>query len=211
LKILSEHKGNDLGLFDRIMAWVCHFSDKYPSIWKTRKLYAHRKRKTILRYLAKYFRMDDLYPEPVTVECEKGKVTVPVFDFEKQLLSIVCDDELMSDENLLQEFFDKDTLRPTLRAQELKPTDVIDDINTGELYWRGIEQFCDSEVPPDADLIVACSIRGRGEVRQEGCSVTRRRRVLRRLVQAGGESDGLFDPDDWIPAEPRRWKREKSR
>jgi len=45
-----------------------------------------------------------------------------------------------------------------LRAQELKPTDVIDDINTGELYWRGIEQFCDSEVPPDADLIVPCPL-----------------------------------------------------
>ena len=74
LKILSEHKGNDLGLFDRIMAWACHFSDKYPSIWKTRKLYAHRKRKTILRYLAKYLRMDNLYPEPVTVECERVKL-----------------------------------------------------------------------------------------------------------------------------------------
>ena len=55
LHLLSQHKTNDLNIFDRIVQWVSHFSDKYPDIWKTRKQYASHTRKALIPFLAGFF------------------------------------------------------------------------------------------------------------------------------------------------------------
>ena len=49
MKILSEHRGTDLSLFDRIFHWVGHFSDNYPDIWKNRQRQDCHSRETILK------------------------------------------------------------------------------------------------------------------------------------------------------------------
>ena len=154
LKILSEHRDNDLGIFDRIMDWVLHFTRKDASVWK--RAGRHRKtRKSLILFLAKFFDMRGAFPTPTDVMCSRGKVTVPVYDFEQQLLSIIGDPELMSDENLIQNNFDKETLRPIKSYDELLDNDIVDDVNDGRLYSAGSYEFCDDNLkPPDCDMIV---------------------------------------------------------
>ena len=159
LHILSQHKGNDLKIFDRIVEWVGHFSDKYPDIWSTRSRYTNHTRKSLLPFLAGFFDTKHLFPEPTNVKCSHNKlVTVPTFDFERQLLSVLNNKDIMKDSNLLEENFDKETLRPTKTYSELGPDDVIDDIHTGYLYHQGVEMYCSEEPPPGVDLIVPAPI-----------------------------------------------------
>lgn len=154
LKILSDHRDNDLTLFDRITEWVYHFTRKDPGVWK-RASRNRKSRKSFILFLAKFFKMRDTFPTPVEVTCSSGKVTVPVYDFEQQLLSIIGDPELMADDNLIQSNFDKDTLRPLKSYEELLDSDIIDDVNDGRLYSVGCYEFCDDELkPPDCDMIV---------------------------------------------------------
>ena len=159
LHILSQHKGNDLKMFDRIIEWVGHFSDKYPTIWSTRSRYNNHTRKSFLPFLAGFFDTNHLFPDPTDVKCSHNKVvTVPTFDFEQQLLSVLNNKEIMKDSNLLQGNFDKETLRPTKTYNELQPDDVIDDIHTGYLYHKGVEMYCSEEPPPGVDMIIPAPI-----------------------------------------------------
>ncbi len=155
MKILSEHKENDIGIFDRIMDWVCHFSDKYPSIWKTRKQYRHHKRKSTLKFLSRYFDIEKLSPHPTNVKCSLGRiVTAPTYAFESLIEEIVHSPVLMKPENFLQGDFDPVTLRPTKHYNEYGPLDWIDDVHTGWLYHRGIDLYCNEEVPPGVDMVI---------------------------------------------------------
>ena len=62
LKILSQHRDNDLKLFDRIMNWAGHFSDEYPDIWITRSQHKCHTRKSIIPFLSNFFGTKDLLP-----------------------------------------------------------------------------------------------------------------------------------------------------
>ncbi len=66
--------------------------------------------------------------------------------------------EIMKDSNLLEENFDKNTLRPLKTYDELGPDDIIDDIHTGYLYHKGVELYCNEEPPPGIDMIVPAPI-----------------------------------------------------
>lgn len=159
LKILSQHKGNDLKLFDRIMAWVGFFSDKHPDIWITRKKFNCHTRKTTVPFIAEFFNSKDLYPTPKDVNlCDGSTVTVPIFPFDTMLKDILNDPNIINDDNLIQENFDKTTWRPTKMYTDLGQDDVINDLNTGLLYQRGIELYCDDKPPPGIARILPCPI-----------------------------------------------------
>ena len=157
--ILSQHKTNDLNIFDRIMQWVGHWTDKYPTIWKKRKRFSHHTRKGTLKFLAKMFDMKNTFPTPVTVELSNGKkATVPIMSFKDSLLSILNDADIMKDENMIHDNFDKNTLRPTKHYNDYGPDDIIDDLNSGYLYHKGIELYCNAPPPPGVDMIVPCPL-----------------------------------------------------
>ena len=157
--ILSQHKTNDLGIFDRIMNWVFHWTDRYPRIWKNRHAFEHHTRKATLNFLAKMFHMKGTFPKPVTVELSRGKkVTVPIHSFEEQLLAKLSDPELMREENFLKRNFDTKTMRPTKHYDKYGDNDVIDDVNDGYLFHRGIDLYCNAEPPPGVDRIIPCPL-----------------------------------------------------
>ena len=158
--LLSQHKTNDLSMFDRIMKWAEHWSDRHPRIWKHRKRYNSHRRASTLKLFAKLFDLKDPYPTEKTVECQGGKkVTVPVMDFKSQLLSLVNDPDLMTDDKFIEHNFDPETLRPTKHYDDYTDDDIIDDVNSGYLYHRGIDLYCkDEDKPDDVDMIVPCPI-----------------------------------------------------
>ena len=155
LKILSQHRENDLKLFDRIMNWVCFFAEQHPGIWDKRKKYKCHTRKTILPFLAKYFGTKELYPEKkVAIMTDGSKVDIPVFDFKAVFETMMLDRELVCEKNLIQNNFDPNTWRPIKKYDELGPEDIIDDLTTGYLYEKGIELYCDEEPPPGISKIL---------------------------------------------------------
>ena len=151
LKILSQHRGNDLKLFDRIMNWVEHFSNKDPNIWSKRTLHRHRTRKTFIPYLADFFQAKDLIPAKKTALMADGsKVDMPVYDFKSVFERMMLDPELINEENLIKNNFDPKTWRPIKKYKDLAPHDTVDDLTTGCLYEKGIELYCDD--PPPAGI-----------------------------------------------------------
>ena len=166
MHILSKHRNNDLSLFDRIMGWVGHFSDMKEDIWSTRKNYLCHTRESTLTFFSKFFRNEGdaprpLKPDQVNVECSRARVhTVAVNDFERTLANMLTDPAIMRDENFIQDRFDKDTLRPTFKYEDMGDDDIIDDLHTGYLYHRGIELYAPEgqKPPPGIDMIVPCPL-----------------------------------------------------
>src|SRR5210317_1776519 len=97
------------------------------NIWSTRNNYNYtcHTRQATLTFFSGFFRNegDDprpLTPDQVNVECSCERVhTVPVNEFERTLTSILTDPEIMRDENFIQDNFDKDTLRPTFKYEDM--------------------------------------------------------------------------------------------
>ena len=164
MHILSNHRNNDLSLFDRVMDWVCHFSDRHPDIWRSRKRYTCHTRQATLNFLTGFFtnrgdRPTPLKPDESNVECSRERVhTVPVWDFQTQLEDLLTSPSVMKDENFIQNNFDKDTLRPTFKYEDIEDDWIVDDLHTGYLYHRGIEEYGSEKPPPGVDMIVPCPI-----------------------------------------------------
>ena len=161
MKLLQINRTNTLSLFDRIMEWVVWFSAKYPGIWAQEKHRpGYKKRKSTVRHLSRVFKVKNKQPEPkeVLLSDNETKVTVPVFDFKESLKSLLTNPDVMKDENLIQNNFDKRTWRPTKRYEDMDPDDKIDDLNTGFLLENGIGLYCNGPVPSDCDIILPCGI-----------------------------------------------------
>ena len=159
LKLLEEHSSTDLCMHERILNIMHHFSTKYPDMWAQRNKYKHHTRKAMVKFLAKHFGSTHYVPSADTLYIDQGKkrVTVPTFDFKKQMSSILTDSSLMVDENFVDDpKFDKETLRPTKAYQDYADNDIIDEPTTGMLYHQGVEMYCpsDEKPPPDVDTIV---------------------------------------------------------
>lgn len=93
LKLLTKHRGNDFKLFDAIMRWVLHFSAKCPGIFSPESTIGlSSKRAPLMTLISKVFGAEGLEAQSKEVELEDGsKVTIPVFDFNTQLLEILTD------------------------------------------------------------------------------------------------------------------------
>ena len=149
LKILSQHKGNDLKLFDRIMTWVFWFSDRHPTIWNQTNRDATQTRKSTLTFLSKFFGTSDLIPHPKEVKLTDGsRVTVPIYDFKTVFERMITDPDLVNDDNLIQDNFDPKTWRPIKSCSDFGPDDLIGDLTTGYLYEEGVKRYCDGDPPP---------------------------------------------------------------
>ena len=160
MKILSQSRSKTLTLFDRIIEWVHWFADKYPEVWTDREMQVHRTRKSTLSFLKKFFGLKHAMPEPKEVTLSDGvtKVTVPVFPFAESLKSLLTNPDVINDDNLIREHFDKDTWRPTKKYSEMDPDDRVDDLNTGYLLEKGIELYANGPKPPDVDIILPCGV-----------------------------------------------------
>jgi len=148
MKLLSMTRSKTLTLFDRIIEWVTWFSQKYPGIFSSAVYSGPKTRKTSLKVLTEFFAVKNAVPVPKDVILSDGrKLTVPVFDFVETLKSLLLDPDVINDDNLIQENFDKKTWRPTKKYRDMGPNDRIDDLNTGYLMEKGIELYCNGPVP----------------------------------------------------------------
>lgn len=159
LKILSQHRGNDLKLFDRIMNWVGHFTDEYPDIWHTRSKHKCHTRQAIIPFLANFFGTKDLLPSKTIATLTDGsKVDIPLFNFKAVFENMMTDTELICEENLIKNNFDPNTWRPLKKYSELAPDSLIDDLTTGYLYEKGIDLYCNEPPPPGIAKILPCPL-----------------------------------------------------
>ena len=162
LNILDQHGAADLGMYDRIMKMMRHFSSTYPDIWTTCNIYKHHTRSNMIKFLGIHFKSATCIPKSDTVTIDKGKkvVTIPTFNFKDQLTSLLTDSSLLVDENFIQDpNFDKETLRPTKNPADYGPNDMIDEPHTGTLYWDGMTKYCsETDLPDSVDMVVPCPI-----------------------------------------------------
>ena len=56
---------------------------------------------------------------------------VPCYDFKDMLTSLLTDEDLNHDKNLIKSGIDKITWRPSVPMQDWKDDNIINDINTG--------------------------------------------------------------------------------
>ena len=101
-EILSRHKC-DKGLFDDIVKWARHWSNIKQDIWSSNGTSNEWSRKTILKALAQEFDAGDLKPCVKTVRLsDKRVVSVPVIDFEATVRSLLDDEEINNQRNLMK-------------------------------------------------------------------------------------------------------------
>ena len=111
MKILSQHRRINAGLFDRILQWACWFSDKYPDIWSTRSNHKCHTRNSTLLLLLDFFQLQHIRPSPVKVTMSDGaKVeSIPSLSFRGVLKGLMLDPNILCDDNLIINNFCKDT------------------------------------------------------------------------------------------------------
>ena len=104
--------------------------------------------------------MKNPYPKPETVQLSDGrKVSVPVFEFEEQLRSIVQNEEVFNEDNMIDDNFDKKNLRPIKSYEELDDDDTIGDLACGKLYHEALRYYVDGkEKPADVDAVYGLPI-----------------------------------------------------
>ena len=96
LKFLSQHRGNDLKLFDRLMHWVGFFSDRYPTIWSHCTAHKNHTRKSTVPFLAKFFGASELIPRKMTADmCDGTKIDMPVYNFKAAFENMISDPTLV--------------------------------------------------------------------------------------------------------------------
>ena len=80
--------------------------------------------------------MRNPFPDVKTVALSDGrKVFVPVYDFEQQFKALLENEDIVNQDNFIDGYFDKEILRPTKRWEDMEACDVINNLNTGTLYW----------------------------------------------------------------------------
>ena len=66
-------------------------------------------------------------------------MTVPIFPFGESLKSLLTNPDVIHDDNLISENFDKRTWRPTKKYADMDPNNRVDDLNSGYLlvgtFW----------------------------------------------------------------------------
>ena len=140
--------------YDGIMKWVQKWSSESgsSSIFDNPDLFTRRN--TVIQSLSTRYQLKGLYPREEKLylyspsERKNHSLTISVFDFKDQLLSLLRDKELMSTSNL-----SLDGPEPGLHP---KFDDYISEINHGEWYQNAI-QYYEKKCGPEKNRVI-CGI-----------------------------------------------------
>ena len=156
LRILSR-SGCSLNMFDKIMNWVQHYSRKRTAgnIWTDYPIY---NRKTFVNNMSKKFKTENHKPQikEVQFDYDGRKASIPTFSFIEEVMSILNDNELMSDKNIINgydiftgkcgdDFWDSRSIDTTIPNKIPIPNDPnrkISDISTSYLHQASVHRFC---------------------------------------------------------------------
>ena len=105
LRVLKLHRIGNLKLFDDIMSWAGHHSQKYHpdnyDVFASDVFYKFSKRKTLVRELITLYGVSNLKPsiKVFRLTSRPAHITVPVFDFQAMFEDLIDDETLMRPEN----------------------------------------------------------------------------------------------------------------
>ncbi len=98
LSVISQHRGNDLNMFNQVMQCVSGHALHQNIDFRTIHVMS---RDHLLRYICQYYRLDFLKPTMHNVSLSDGSVaTVPIFDLKETLLSFLNDPSRICVENI---------------------------------------------------------------------------------------------------------------
>ena len=108
-----------------------------------------------MKFFTNHFGLEKCFPDSKVVELSDGrKVSVPVYDFAAQLRSLVQNEDLFNDQNMIEDYFDPQTMRPTKAYEDFGPDDTVGDLTTGRLFHEGMKLYCNRSVPRDCDAVM---------------------------------------------------------
>ena len=144
-------------MFDKIMKWVQHYSRKRTvgNIWTDYPIY---NRETFIHTLSTKFQTQKHKPEirEVQFDYDGRKASIPNFSFTEEVMSILNDPILMSEENIIdgydiftgkcgEDFWVSQSIDTTIANKIPIPTDPnrkISDISTSYLHQASVDRFC---------------------------------------------------------------------
>ena len=156
LRILTR-SGCSLNMFDKIMKWVQYYSPKRTvgNIWTDYPIY---NRETFIHTLSTKFQTQKHKPEirEVQFDYDGRKASIPTFSFTEEVMSILNDPILMSEENIIdgydiltgkcgEDFWVSQSIDTTIANKIPIPTDPnrkISDISTSYLHQASVDRFC---------------------------------------------------------------------
>ena len=154
MRILSR-SGCSLSLYDKIIRWVLHYSNKIHGggIWTQ---FPIEYRKTFIRHLSRTFDTEKHYPSrnEITFSFDKRRVNIPTFSFRTEALSLLHDPTVMSKDNIIENydifsgkcgenFWEPNSIHsPDAIPQPVDPLRPIGDINTSCLFQKSVARFC---------------------------------------------------------------------
>ena len=156
--LLTNRSKVDKKLFDDIAAWAKFHSDNNVNVWKDHGGGANVwTRKKLVKALTERYKCEDLRPkmEQYTTLDGKREITVPIFDIPALIRDLLDDPDVFNEETLMKGL-NKTTWRPLKNAEEIEndPHFLIDDKDSGYLYWMGVKQHCPNEEECDPTVVV---------------------------------------------------------
>ena len=155
--ILSDRTKTDKKLFDDIAGWSAYWANKDPNIWSSWGKSNTWTRKKLINSLTATFKCENLKPSFKEYTSLDGRrvITVPIFDWPSQIRELLDDRNVFNNENIMKGL-DKKTWRPLRSADDMENDQhfMIDDKDSGYLYWMGIEQHCPGDEECDTTEIL---------------------------------------------------------
>jgi hypothetical protein len=155
LLVLLRRSGCPLNLHDRIIDWITTYEAKEPGIFRKNKLH-HRE--GLLNKLSKMYGVSNRKPKLREMTYNNRIITIPIFPFAHELLSLLNDPELMKEQNIVPGYdiftgkingntdtwFD-DTIHENDMLSIPTPTDPktkIGEVLYGTKFQKSLKRFC---------------------------------------------------------------------
>ena len=146
LSIISQHRGNDLNMFNQVIQCVSGHAIHRNVDFKTLHTMS---RDQLLQRLCNYYKLDFLKPTLHNVPLSDGSVaTVPIFDVKAMLLSFLNDPKKMRTENFAPNY-DIFTGKSTITNP------LLDEIHTGSIWNAALDKYCGDD-PNAFPLALVC-------------------------------------------------------
>lgn len=167
LLIMLRKAGCPLNLYDKVVDWIDHYTKKDKNIWSQNKL-LHRKQ--FLDLLSNMYNTEGRQPQFRDVESpyDKRKITVPIFSFVEEVMSLLHDPEVMAPENIVEgydvltgrmedgEFWEPTSISEDDLLSLPTPTDpnaMLGEVPTGTKFQNSVKRYCNKEYHMPIPLI----------------------------------------------------------
>lgn len=155
LLVLLRRSGCPLNLHDRIIDWITTYETREPGLFRTNKL-LHRD--SLITKISKMYGVSNRKPALREMIYNDRTITIPVFPFVHELLSLLNDPAIMNDQNIAEGYdiftgkingkrkiWQDDTIKEEDMMSIPIPTDPktkIGEVVLGTKFQKSIDRFC---------------------------------------------------------------------